>query len=151
MVLTNNVKNQMQQRCEWGWWRLVVLTTWWALAAQVENAPPPPPISQGEAGSFSALDNDYKGLCFSGKVWTPSPTSCDAGQGENSCLTAPQSQGWTIHTLTAILEPDNRPDFHFLCMFSYFADIFYRIYSHCFICIVHIFWFLNLNIDFILC
>lgn len=38
MVLTNNVKNQMLQRCEWGWWRLVILTTWWALAAQVENA-----------------------------------------------------------------------------------------------------------------
>lgn len=39
---------------------------------------------------------------------------------------------------------------HFLCMFSYFADIFYRIYSHCFICILLIFWFLNLKIDFIL-
>ena len=64
---------------------------------------PPRPTSQGEAGSFGALDNDYKGLCFSGKIWTPFPTSCDAGQGGSSRLAAPQSQRRTIHTLTTFL------------------------------------------------
>lgn len=146
-VLTNNVKNQMLQRCKDGG-RLRVLTTWWTLAAQVRECPPPnpcqfPKVRQALSVSWIMITKDS---AFQESVWHLSPTSCDAGQGGNSCLTAPQSQGWTIHTLTAISEPHNLPDFPLsLYVFSYFADIFYCIYSHCFICILLIFWFLNLE------